>query len=150
MTINRRNLLLSGLTLSLGAGRAFAQSTGLKPLTDDVSRADLANYDLKAYASQPGNWVLQATQPNFAFPVDADDGIYGIDLSHHNETFEWSALSPKQTKVGFVYLKASQGTEFVDPKFDRNWKGAGGVAGLKRGAYHFLSAQKPGKAQAEP
>ena len=46
----------------------------------------------------------------------------------------WSEI--KQT---FVYVKATEGLDLKDPRFEMNWKGAGD-AGLLRGSYHMFRA----------
>ena len=43
----------------------------------------------------------------------------GIDLSHHNEISDWSRLD-----VDFIYLKATEGTGWVDPLFNEYLKKA--------------------------
>ena len=39
--------------------------------------------------------------------------------------------------ANFVYIKATDGGDHLDPMFRKNWREAG-QAGLKRGAYHFF------------
>ena len=39
--------------------------------------------------------------------------------------------------ANFVYIKATDGGDHLDPMFRKNWRAAG-KAGLKRGAYHFF------------
>ena len=70
--------------------------------------------------------------------------IFGIDLSHTDADVDFASLPARG--IYFVYLKASQGTGFVDPAFVRRWIAAG-KAGLIRGAYHTLTSDDP-KAQA--
>ena len=78
---------------------------------------------------------------------DRDDfPTRGIDVSHHLGEIDWSLVAADD--VAFVYLKASEGGDFRDGAFARNWAGAGS-AGLARGAYHFFSLCQPGGKQAE-
>lgn len=70
---------------------------------------------------------------------------YGVDVSHHQGDIDWVAVAADD--VDFAYVKATQGSDFVDPLFARNWDGAG-AAGLDRGAYHFFSLCRPGAEQA--
>lgn len=74
-----------------------------------------------------------------AFPVR------GIDVSHHQGEIRWQELDPGQ--VHFVYMKATEGGDFVDPRFASNWEAAR-RQGLARGAYHFYTFCKPGRVQA--
>lgn len=70
---------------------------------------------------------------------------YGIDVSHHQGRIDWRRVA--DDGISFAYIKASEGSSFIDPLFDANWSGAGG-AGIERGAYHFFSLCSPGASQA--
>jgi lysozyme len=61
----------------------------------------------------------------------------GIDVSHHNGTVDWQAVAA--TGIKFVYLKATEGATYVDPRFNVNAIAAR-AAGLLIGAYHYLTA----------
>src|SRR5262249_2310753 len=55
-------------------------------------------------------------------------------------------------KVGYVYMKATQGTTYKDPKFAQFWAAAGSLPSnekIPRGAYHFLSSTSDPILQAE-
>jgi lysozyme len=110
-------------------------------LVDDQSRSQLAAYEMLKYAP-PGQKLVRRA---FYFPENANDGIYGVDVSHHNGQLEWPKIAGAGVK--FVYIKAGQGTNFRDPRFSVNWRAAAG-AGLVRGAYHFLAAGQDGAQQA--
>src|SRR5690606_31646704 len=47
----------------------------------------------------------------------------------------------------FVFMKATEGKDFVDRRFRRNWAEAR-RQGLRVGAYHFFSMQSSGEEQA--
>ncbi len=64
--------------------------------------------------------------------------VDGIDVSHHNGTIRWDKVA-KNSKIKFVYLKATEGRSHRDTKFSKNAKGAK-LAGLEVGAYHFLNS----------
>ena len=72
--------------------------------------------------------------------------VRGIDVSHHSGDIDWRQVAADD--VAFVYMKASEGGDFKDSAFARNWSGAGS-AGLARGAYHFFSLCQPGRKQAD-
>lgn len=109
----------------------------------DRSRGDLARYELNEFAAPADKGVVK----DFKFPGDANDGIYGIDVSHHNGPINWVKIAAGGAK--FVYIKSSEGAGFKDKRFVDNWKGAGAQSTLRRGAYHFLSAGIPAKTQAD-
>jgi lysozyme len=51
-------------------------------------------------------------------------------------------------KLGFAFIKATEGIANTDPEFGRNWRKAGANE-IIRGAYHFFIASKDGRMQAE-
>ena len=72
--------------------------------------------------------------------------IHGFDVSHHQKDVQWEKISPQQYR--FVYLKATEGGDFQDRKFQENWLKAR-EQGFLVGAYHFYRLCRDGKAQAE-
>lgn len=58
----------------------------------------------------------------------------GIDVSHYQPNVNWNAV--KAGGVEFAYIKATEGTNYIDPKFGSHYTGAT-QAGIIRGAYHF-------------
>lgn len=72
--------------------------------------------------------------------------LRGIDVSHHQGDIDWYRVAADD--VAFVYIKASEGGDFRDSAFERNWHGARD-AGLAWGAYHFFNLCRPGAEQAD-
>lgn len=72
--------------------------------------------------------------------------INGVDVSHWQQNINWFLL--KTTKIEFVFIKATEGLDLIDPNFSINWLGANN-ARLIRGAYHFFHPSKDPVAQAE-
>jgi lysozyme len=72
--------------------------------------------------------------------------LAGIDVSHFQRTVDWTAVAASDVK--FCFIKATEGTAGIDPRFTENWKGAAD-AGLVRGAYHFFHPTLPAAPQAE-
>jgi len=70
----------------------------------------------------------------------------GLDVSHHQGAIDWASVAEQD--VHFVWIKATEGGDWVDPRFDENWAEAG-RAGLLRGAYHFVTLCRPLDEQAE-
>ncbi len=71
--------------------------------------------------------------------------LVGIDISHHQGDIDWDLLATD--RVAFVYMKATEGGDFKDTRFDQNWQAAARV-GIPRGAYHFFTLCRPGDEQA--
>ena len=72
--------------------------------------------------------------------------IHGIDLSHYQGTVFWEAVG--KAKVSYVYLKASEGGNRIDPKYKMNIDLAHRY-GLKVGSYHFYRPKTPQKTQVD-
>ncbi|MBV9110138.1 MAG: glycoside hydrolase [Gemmatimonadetes bacterium] len=70
----------------------------------------------------------------------------GIDVSHYQGRIDWTAV--EGDGVGFAFVKATEGTSFVDPAFRRNWDALGETR-ILRGAYHRFRPGRDAVAQAE-
>lgn len=87
----------------------------------------------------------------FGIEIPTRYTIHGIDVSRYQETIDWQSvqgMNVEGVKLGFTFIKATEGIESEDRFFKRNWKRTKD-AGIARGAYHFFIATKSGKAQAE-
>ncbi len=87
----------------------------------------------------------------FGIEIPTRYTIHGIDVSRYQETIDWESVKSMNVeglKLGFTFIKATEGLVNEDRYYKRNWKRAK-EAGMARGAYHFFIATKNGKAQAE-
>ena len=57
-------------------------------------------------------------------------------------------MQVQHIRLGFAFMKATEGNGNSDAYFKRNWKKSK-QAGIVRGAYHFFIATKDGKTQAQ-
>lgn len=96
-------------------------------------------------AVSDGQSIIQRIK-NFAYEPTENE-IEGIDISHHNAKIDWKKLTntKKNTKkIQFCFIKATEGGDFVDTQFHKNWQEAHEVK-LPKGAYHFYRpATNPG------
>lgn len=77
--------------------------------------------------------------------------VHGFDISHHQENINWAALSQTQRApfpVRFVFIKASEGGDFNDSAFQKNFEMAR-KHGFIRGAYHFYNPKTDALRQAD-
>ncbi|MCG6857159.1 MAG: glycoside hydrolase family 25 protein [Salaquimonas sp.] len=72
--------------------------------------------------------------------------VQGIDVSHHQGEIDWPKVA-RSGYAGFAYIKATEGGDFKDARFQKNWKESR-QAGIATGAYHFFTFCRPGKDQA--
>jgi lysozyme len=69
----------------------------------------------------------------------SENDLLGIDVSHHNGAIDWPKV--KADGVQFAYIKSTEGTGYIDPRFRSNAAGAR-AAGIKVGFYHYAHAEK--------
>lgn len=88
--------------------------------------------------------------PAFGIAIPPNYAVHGIDVSHYQRLIDWDEvkeMSVKDLKIGFVFIKATEGIENVDEQFRRNWLQAEEME-ITKGAYHYFIAGKSGKLQA--
>jgi lysozyme len=73
--------------------------------------------------------------------------LQGVDVSHYQKQIEWDTVVAKQP-LDFAFVKATEGHDYVDSLFCRNWESLRRL-GVRRGAYHFFRAYGCGQEQAE-
>lgn len=71
--------------------------------------------------------------------------VRGIDISAHNGMMNFEAIA--RDGIEFVFIKATEGTDFTDSNFRLNYDKAR-AAGLLVGAYHFFRFDTDGVDQA--
>ena len=72
--------------------------------------------------------------------------VHGVDVSRWQGEIDWAKL--RGQGANFVFIKATDGGDHLDPMFMKNWNGAA-AAGIKRGAYHFFYWCRPASQQAD-
>jgi len=89
--------------------------------------------------------------PGFGIDMPVNYAIHGIDVSRHQSVIDWQDVKEmqiKNIKIGFGFIKATEGIQNVDDQYKKNWAAAK-KADIPRGAYHFFTPSRSGKAQAE-
>lgn len=89
--------------------------------------------------------------PGFEIEIPQDFEIHGIDVSRYQQQINWEEVAQMEVKgirIGFVFIKATEGLQNVDPKFKQNWRNAA-KNNIPKGAYHFFIPGKDAKGQAE-
>jgi lysozyme len=87
-----------------------------------------------------GWWRMNHPDPS-RFP------FWGVDVSHHQGDVDWATVA-RTPQIAFAYVKATEGADWVDPRFPANWQGAR-RAGLRVGGYHFFTFCRPPLEQAQ-
>ena len=72
--------------------------------------------------------------------------VKGVDVSSYQGVIDWKTLAAQD--ISFVFIKATEGSTFVDDNFAYNYSEAR-KTGLRVGAYHFFSYDSEGSTQAD-
>lgn len=76
--------------------------------------------------------------PVYAFGPSNSNIYEGIDVSGWQGNIDYAEV--KNEGIEIVYMKASEGSNFIDPYFNQNYTNAK-ANGLKVGFYHYLTAR---------
>ena len=79
--------------------------------------------------------VPESELSNFPATRSAEYAVHGVDVSKYQGNIDWQAV--KEAGVAFAFIKATEGGDNIDPRFQYNWAAAK-AAGVPRGAYHFV------------
>lgn len=72
--------------------------------------------------------------------------VFGIDVSHYQGEIDWKKM--QEQNLDFAYIKATEGSSYVDEYFSDNWQKTGQTK-LYIGAYHFFSFDSAAESQAD-
>ncbi|MBO4315527.1 MAG: glycosyl hydrolase family 25 [Prevotella sp.] len=84
-------------------------------------------------------------QSYYTLCEDTCQHIHGIDISHYQGNVFWETVG-NNSKMYYVYLKATEGGDLIDAKYEQNIQLAHRY-GLKVGSYHFYRAKTPQEVQ---
>jgi lysozyme len=102
-------------------------------------------YYIRLYSSE--SFIHYA---EFGIDIPANYAIHGIDVSKYQKKISWKdveEMNVSGVRIGFAFIKATEGTDKVDEQYNRNWRNINKTS-LRAGAYHYFIASKSGKAQA--
>lgn len=105
------------------------------PMPSQAEIASIVTYP-KFGDADPHEWKGRAPR---SYP------IHGIDVSRWQGDIDW--FTAKRAGVNFAFIKATEGGDVADPKFDLHRRGAQ-QAGVPWGAYHFYYFCRPAAEQA--
>lgn len=75
-------------------------------------------------------------------PIPENYDTVGIDISHHQGDINWHQVDTYQyLPIAFIYMKATEGETWVDPKYHEYLKGAQ-VTNIPIGSYHYYKSNK--------
>ncbi|WP_021171119.1 Lysozyme M1 precursor [Sporomusa ovata DSM 2662] len=72
--------------------------------------------------------------------------VQGIDVSAYQGMINWETVAQNK-RLHFVFIKASEGMDYQDSYFRKNWDESNN-RGILRGAYHYFRTTSSGLAQA--
>jgi lysozyme len=102
-----------------------------------------------------GYILLQTKKSSFIYSdygvaIPSDYPIIGLDISHHQGEINYEEtmqMGSAKDSIQFVYIKASEGTNFLDTKFDQNAEGFA-AHGMNYGFYHYYQPDRSAVKQA--
>ena len=86
------------------------------------------------------------TPTSMALSPSSEPTYAGIDVSGYQGNINYSEVA--QAGIEIVYMKSSEGSNYVDSHFERNYTEAK-RNGLKVGVYHFLTARSIAQAETQ-
>ena len=92
-------------------------------------------------APKPDPRLLDTDYDPYLQCEDTCNHVHGIDLSHYQGQVFWETVG-ENTKTAYVYLKATEGGDRIDERYERNIELAHRY-GLKVGSYHFFRPKTP-------
>ena len=153
-------LLLGTMTAASAAAQEFAdipglregltairlQAGALKPELTILTPSEADSHRL-GHSPQTAQMNAAAAEPEVAQTPDISPyPVRGMDISNLEGDIDWTRVNGHG--LSFVFMKATEGGDWVDKRFKTNWAGATS-AGLLKGAYHFYNFCKPGGVQAD-
>ena len=143
-TVAAAGLLTSAMTGVAGASTAGPQATAATNPPLSVLRAEaakhFAGFSLPRYratsVSPSAVPLLKPAAGTAASAATATSVVYGQDVSGFQGNVNWGA----QWRAGsrFAYIKATEGSYYVNPFFSQQYRGSYGV-GMIRGSYVFAN-----------
>lgn len=113
------------------------KNTAAKQDVKTVDKTTAKKDDTKPASDTAAKPAAAKTKPK-KVPLDPDKVQFdGIDISRHQGNINWEELK-KNTKIKFVYIKATEGSNLVDPRYRDNLRNAR-KHGFKVGSYHFFT-----------
>lgn len=82
----------------------------------------------------------------YALDPESSNTFRGIDVSEWQGDIDFREVA--DAGIEMVYIKSSEGTDYLDPDFERNYEGAK-EAGLRVGFYHYVTARTGSQAEAQ-
>ena len=151
-------ILLAVIILAVFVGDAYAQRSKHKSrsrhkTTRTVKRPKhkthkrTARYRYKIKKRTPVDPTLRDPfyVPSELQCEDTCSHVHGIDLSHYQGQVFWEHVG-QNMKMAYVYLKATEGGDRIDDRYERNIQLAHRY-GIKVGSYHFFRPKSPAAEQ---
>ena len=135
-------LLIALMTVGeVSAHRSRSRKVHGRYRTHRVVKKDRRHRPVRRVARLRPVDIHQDDQLPLVLCEDTCEHIHGIDLSHYQGQVFWETVG-ENTKLAYVYLKATEGGDRIDERYERNIELAHRY-GLKVGSYHFFRPKTP-------
>lgn len=139
--------LAAGLTLA-GCSSSSLEAD-LQPIGNVKRAVDVVTAPVVAVTTlvAPGNGRYGDNKPvDFGERHPDRYPVHGIDVSKWQGDINWAEV--RRAGVAFAFLKATEGGDHSDERFNSYWRGAR-AAGIPHAPYHFYYFCRPAREQAE-
>ena len=125
--------------ISLNVSARKRQPSFHEQKRNNVSIVDETYPDPISRKTKPDRLPSVLSKPNISnFDSWGGSQLHGIDVSHYQGNIDWKQVS-SDAKVGYVYIKATEGANIQDDYYLANVREARRF-GIKVGTYHFFRA----------
>lgn len=153
--MKRLYILLTLILLMVGANSGWAQRSKYNRNHSKHRTTRVVKKHKKSKKTRKRSVATYRPDPRLLDPdydpflqcEDTCSHVHGIDLSHYQGEVFWETVG-ENTKMAYVYLKATEGGDRIDAQYERNIDLAHRY-GLKVGSYHFFRPKTPVMTQLE-
>jgi len=146
---SRRPGILPAVLVSLAIGLTGCSSGSLEDGLQPIGGAKNSGASIKPDVKKlppPGDGRYGDRKPvDFGKHHPDRYPVHGIDVSKWQGDIDWNRV--RKAGVDFVFMKATEGGDHTDARFESYWRGAR-AAGIPHAPYHFYYFCRPAREQA--
>lgn len=138
--------LLVSVVVGLSACSSGSLEDGLQPIGNAKRSEAVSIKPNVKKLPPPGNGRYGDRKPvDFGRHHPDRYPVHGIDISKWQGEIDWNEV--RKAGVAFVFMKATEGGDHTDARFESYWRGAR-AAGIAHAPYHFYYFCRPAREQA--
>jgi lysozyme len=127
---------LPTIALSFPPILPFLRGLGLGLMLVALASCARSPYEFAAVPSQVGGPIHGDNRPHPGVDRARSLPIQGMDVARYQGEIDYNRV--RAAGIHFVYMKGTEGKDYVDPAFKTNWARAR-ASGMAHGVYHFMT-----------